>query len=185
MSAKASRLKEALLVEIPSLRAFAISLTHNLDRADDLVQETLMKAWAAFDSFAEGSSLRAWLFTIMRNSFFSLHRKRRREVQDVDGHAAARLTSNPAQHGHLDLADFRGALAALPLDQREALVLVGASGFSYAEAAVIAGCAVGTVKSRVFRARQRLMEQLTVATPGDFGPDRATTGVDPAAMSDT
>ena len=98
-----SALKNALLAEIPSLRAFAISLSGSGDRADDLVQETLMKAWAAHASFAEGSNLRAWLFTIMRNTYFSQYRKARREVQDTDGEAAARLVSHPEQQGHLDV----------------------------------------------------------------------------------
>ena len=164
-------LKNALLAEIPSLRAFAISLSGSGDRADDLVQETLMKAWAAHASFAEGSNLRAWLFTIMRNTYFSQYRKARREVQDTDGEAAARLVSHPAQQGHLDLADFQAALEQLSADQREALILIGASGFSYEEAAEICGCAVGTVKSRVNRARQRLMQLMSVDSMDEFGPD--------------
>jgi RNA polymerase sigma-70 factor (ECF subfamily) len=175
MNHSAPRLKEALLAEIPSLRAFAISLSGSIDRADDLVQETLMKAWASSDGYTEGTSLRAWMFTIMRNTFYSLHRKRRREVQDVDGEAAARMVSAPAQHGHLDLADFREALSRLPPDQREALILIGASGFSYEEAAEICNCAVGTVKSRVNRARQRLMQQMAVDSADDFGPDLGVT----------
>ncbi len=166
-------LKSALLAEIPSLRAFAISLSGNPDLADDLVQETVMKAWAAHASFVEGTSLRAWLFTIMRNHYFSLYRKARREVLDADGAAAARLASAPAQQGHLDLADFRAALDTLVPDQREALILVGASGFSYEEAATICGCAVGTIKSRVNRARQRLMQILAVEGLQDYGPDLA------------
>lgn len=148
--------KTALLAQLPALRAFAISLSGSHDRADDLVQETVMKAWAAHESFTEGTNLRAWLFTIMRNVYFSQYRKRRREVQDTDGEAAARLSVEPAQHGHLDLADFNAALERLPDDQREALILVGASGFSCEEAAEICGCAVGTIKSRVNRARQKL-----------------------------
>ncbi|MFT4097180.1 MAG: sigma-70 family RNA polymerase sigma factor [Rhodoblastus sp.] len=164
-------LKNALLAEIPSLRAFAISLSGSGDKADDLVQETLMKAWAAHASFAEGTNLRAWLFTIMRNTYFSQYRKARREVQDTDGEAAARLVSHPEQQGHLDLADFHAALEQLSPDQREALILIGASGFSYEEAAEICGCAVGTVKSRVNRARQRLMQLLAVDNIDEFGPD--------------
>ncbi len=173
MNDVAPRLKEALLAEIPSIRAFAISLSGNLDRADDLVQETLMKAWAAANSFQEGTSLRAWLFTIMRNTFYSQYRKRWREVQDVDGVAAAQLVSHPAQLGHLDLADFRVLLAQLPFDQREALVLVGATGFTYEEAAKICGVPIGTIKSRVNRARQRLMQQMAITSADDFGPDLA------------
>jgi RNA polymerase sigma-70 factor (ECF subfamily) len=145
-----------------------------MDRADDLVQDTLMKSWAAADSFQDGTSLRAWLFTIMRNTFFSQHRKRRREVQDVDGEAASHLVSHPEQLGHLDLADFRAALAELPVDQREVLMLVGASGFSYEEAAEICNCAVGTIKSRLNRARQKLMQTLKLDSADEFGPDLAT-----------
>lgn len=163
--------KTSLLAEIPTLRAFALSLTGSSDRADDLVQDTLVKAWGASASFTEGTSLRAWLFTIARNTFYSNHRKRRREVQDVDGAAAARLVSNPAQIGHLDLADFRTALASVPDDQREALILVGASGFSYEEAADICGCAVGTIKSRVNRARQKLIDILALSSAEDFSGD--------------
>ena len=149
-------LKDLLLAEIPSLRVFALSLAGSSDRADDLVQDTLMKAWSSASSFTEGTNMRAWLFTIMRNTFFSQYRKARREVQDVDGEAAARLVAMPDQLAHLDLADFRACLERLPDDQREALVLIGASGFSYEEAAEICGCAVGTVKSRVSRARRAL-----------------------------
>lgn len=169
--------KDALIAEIPSLRAFAISLCGDADRADDLVQETLVKAWAAFHSFTEGTSLRGWLFTILRNAFFSQYRKRKREVQDVDGMAAARLVSQPEQPWRMDFDDFRAALDKLPPDQREALILVGASGFSYEEAAEICGCAVGTIKSRVNRARNRLLELLAVGSTDEFGPDRQAQGV--------
>ena len=170
-AAPSQNFKAALLAEIPTLRAFALSLTGSGDRADDLVQDSLVKAWGASTSFTEGTSLRAWLFTIARNTFYSNHRKSRREVQDVDGAAAARLVSKPAQIGHLDLADFRVALASVPDDQREALILVGASGFSYEEAAEICGCAVGTIKSRVNRARQKLMELLSLSSSEDFNGD--------------
>jgi RNA polymerase sigma-70 factor (ECF subfamily) len=143
-----------------SLRAFAVSLCGDKERADDLVQETLFKAWNHLDSFKEGTNLKAWLFTILRNTYFSERRKRRREVEDADGTYAARLSTQPAQHGHMDMQDFRAALTRLPDDQREALVLVGAAGFSYEEAADISGCAVGTIKSRVNRARNRLAGML-------------------------
>jgi RNA polymerase sigma-70 factor (ECF subfamily) len=164
-------LKAMLLAELPALRAFALSLAGADDRADDLVQDTLVKAWANASSFEEGTNMRAWLFTIMRNTFFSQYRKARREVQDVDGEAAARLVAMPDQLAHLDLADFRARLERLPADQREALVLIGASGFSYEEAAEICGCAVGTIKSRVNRARRRLMEQLALSSVEDFVAD--------------
>jgi RNA polymerase sigma-70 factor (ECF subfamily) len=167
------RLKDLLLAEIPSLRAFALSLSGNSDRADDLVQDTLMKAWANGASFMEGTNMRAWLFTIMRNTFFSQYRKARREVQDVEGEAASRLVAMPEHLAHLDFSDFKAHLDRLPADQREALVLIGASGFSYEEAAEICGCAVGTIKSRVNRARRRLMSLLSLSSVEDFGPDHA------------
>src|SRR5205085_9465960 len=101
--------------------------------------------------FEEGTNLRAWLFIILRNSYFSELRKRRREVEDVDGKMTAALSVAPAQQGHLDMQDFRKALSTLPAEQREALVLVGAVGMSYDEAAAIAQCEIGTIKSRVSR----------------------------------
>jgi RNA polymerase sigma-70 factor, ECF subfamily len=153
-------LRDELLRAIPNLRAFAMSLCGDASRADDLVQETLVKAWDNLASFQEGTNLKAWLFTILRNFFFSEHRKRRREVEDADGHLSAQLSVQPEQLGHMDFEDFRKALQKLPTDQREALILVGAEGFSYEEAAVISGCAVGTIKSRVNRARSRLSEDL-------------------------
>ncbi|WP_294539096.1 sigma-70 family RNA polymerase sigma factor [uncultured Rhodoblastus sp.] len=170
------RLKDLLLAEIPSLRAFALSLTGSSDRADDLVQDTLMKSWASAASFMEGTNMRAWLFTIMRNTFFSQYRKARREVQDVDGEAAGRLVALPDQMAHLDFIDFKAQLDRLPPDQREALVLIGASGFSYEEAAEICGCAVGTIKSRVNRARRRLTELLSLRSVEEFGPDPVLAG---------
>ena len=163
--------KQDLLASIPSLRAFAVSLAQNADKADDLVQETLVKAWDKHESFQPGTNLKAWLFTILRNEFYSQMRKRGREVQDSDGVMTGRLAVHPAQHGTLDLQDFRVALEQLPEDQREAIILIGASGFSYEEAAEICGCAVGTIKSRVSRARTRLQDILKIAGDGEFGPD--------------
>lgn len=171
MSEQSQDPKHALLEQIPSLRAFAVSLSGNQDLADDLVQDTLVKAWAAYASFQQGTNLRAWLFTILRNTYFSQYRKRRNEVQDVDGAASARLASNANQSDHLDVEDFRKALAMLPDEQREALILVGASGFSYEEAAAVSKCAVGTIKSRVNRARTKLIEMLDMESSTDIGPD--------------
>jgi RNA polymerase sigma-70 factor, ECF subfamily len=164
-------IREQLLAAIPNLRAFAISLCGNPDRADDLVQDTLMKAWAHMDRFERGTNLNAWLFTILRNGFFSEHRKRVREVEDGDGSYAATLTTAPDQLSHLDFDDLRRALLKLPADQREAVLLVGAQGFSYEDAAGICGCAVGTIKSRVNRARSRLAELLSLDTEGDLASD--------------
>ena len=159
--------KDDLLRAIPSLRAFAVSLSQNADRADDLVQETLVKAWDKQSSFQPGTNLKAWLFTILRNEFYSQMRKRGREVQDSEGVMTARLAVHPSQHGSLDLEDFRIALQRLPEDQREAIILIGASGFSYEEAAEICGCALGTIKSRVNRARARLLKIMDAEDAND------------------
>jgi len=171
-------LRDAMLTAVPSLRAFAISLSGNIDRADDLVQETLLRALANIHSFQPGTNMSAWLFTILRNLFYSEQRKRKREVEDADGVHAGRLTSLPEQEVRLELREFRTALDALPLSQREALVLVGAQNFTYEEAAVICGVAVGTVKSRVSRARGRLIVDLGMAGSDDIGAD----GITRAAM---
>jgi RNA polymerase sigma-70 factor, ECF subfamily len=172
-----SSVRDAVLAAVPNLRAFAISLCGNIDRADDLVQETLLRALANIDSFQRGTNMSAWLFTILRNLFRSEYRKRRREVEDTDGSYAERLKSHPEQTGKVEFSEFREALSKLAPDQREALILVGASGFSYEEAAEICGCAVGTIKSRVNRARSRLAELLSIESTDDFGPDRATRAV--------
>ncbi len=164
--------RDAMLSAVPSLRAFAISLCGNVDRADDLVQETLLRAWANIHSFEPGTNMSAWLFTILRNLFRSEYRKRRREVPDGDGTYAETMKTQPEQSSRVEFEEFRVALNKLPTDQREALVLVGASGFSYEEAAEICGCAVGTIKSRVNRARTRLAELLSIESIDDFGPDR-------------
>ncbi len=169
--------RKAILAAVPSLRAFAISLAGNVDRADDLVQETLLRALANIDSFQPGTNMSAWLFTILRNHFRSEYRKRRREVEDSEGRYAETLKSQPEQYGQVEFKEFRDALAKLPADQREALVLVGASGFSYEEAANICGCAAGTIKSRVNRARTRLAELLDIHNAEEFGPDEQTRAV--------
>ena len=170
-------LREAVLAAVPKLRAFAISLCGNVDRADDLVQETLLRALANINSFQRGTNMSAWLFTILRNHFRSEYRKRRREVEASEGHYAETLKTQPEQHGQVEFREFREALTHLPPDQREALILVGASGFSYEEAAHICGCAVGTIKSRVNRARPRLAELLSIDSADEFGPDEQTRAV--------
>ena len=163
MTQSSPDMRGQLVAAIPKLRAFAMSLTGNPTLAADLVQDTLVKAWSHRASFRDGTNLRAWLFTILRNTYFTDIRKSRREVQDVDGEAAGRLVSPPEQMGRLDLEDFRRYLAQVSPDQREALLLIGAEGFTYEEAAEICGCAVGTVKSRVNRARVRLVELMGLA----------------------
>jgi len=170
-------LRDAMLAAVPSLRAFAISLSGNVDRADDLVQETLLRAIANIESFQPGTNMSAWMFTILRNLFRSEYRKRRREVEDTDGSYADTLKSHPEQGSHLEFKEFKSALSKLPPDQREALILVGASGFSYEEAAAICECAVGTIKSRVNRARTRLADLLSIESAEDFGPDHTTRAI--------
>lgn len=148
-----SDFKDELARVIPHLRAFGRSLSGNRDLADDLVQETLMKAWAARRRFQAGTNMRAWTFIILRNLFLSQMR-RARFKGEWDELAASRLLSAPeSQTGHVELGDLQRALMTLPAAQREALILVGAGGFAYEEAASICGCAVGTIKSRVARGR--------------------------------
>ncbi len=170
-------LRDQMLAAVPRLRAFAVSLSGNIDRADDLVQETLLRALANIDGFKVGTNLNAWLFTILRNHFRSEYRKRRREVEDADGRHSDTLVSHPEQMGHVEMNEFRAALERLPEDQKEALILVGASGFSYEEAANICGCAVGTIKSRLSRGRSHLAQLMAVEGAADFGPDAPTRSV--------
>ena len=169
--AASAQLKADLISAVPNLRAFAVSLCGNPDRADDLVQETLVKAWSNLATFVEGTNMPAWLFTILRNIYYSEYRKRRREVADSDGAIAARLATAPAQNGHMDFLDFHAALQKLPADQREALILIGATGLSYEEAAAVCNCAVGTMKSRVNRARNRMVDLLEINSSVDFTSD--------------
>jgi RNA polymerase sigma-70 factor (ECF subfamily) len=152
--------RDELPEHLPALRAFAISLTRNVAVADDLVQDTIVKAWTNFDKFTEGTNLRAWLFTILRNTFYSDKRKHRREVPDPEGVHAASLFVKPAHDGRMAFTDFSAAFDQLSPEHREVLILVGASGFAYEDAAVMMGVAVGTVKSRANRARARLAELL-------------------------
>jgi RNA polymerase sigma-70 factor (ECF subfamily) len=166
--------QDVMLAAIPNLRAFAMSLSGNADRADDLVQETVTRAMASIGSFTPGTNMAAWLFTILRNLFRSQYRKRRREVEDPDGSYLASLKAPPEQFGRLEFKELVEALAKLPNVQREALLLVAASGFSYDEAAAICDVAVGTIKSRVSRARQLLAELLVIDGPANFALDRAT-----------
>ena len=157
---KPSSFKDDLIVEIPALRAFAVSLSGSVSTADDLVQEALLRGWSNSEKFQPGTSLRAWLFTILRNIYYSQYRKRSREVQDTNGFYSRTIAVEGNQESHLDLADFRIALAKLPAEQREVLTMVGASGLSYEEAAEICGVEIGTIKSRLSRARSRLTELL-------------------------
>jgi RNA polymerase sigma-70 factor (ECF subfamily) len=152
---------------IPALRAFAWSLSHNGSDADDLVQDTLIKAWSNRDKFEPGTNLRAWLFTILRNTYYTNVLRRRREVRDEMGEYASTLKSPPTQDWSVAMRSLQVALQQLPPEHREALILVGAAGLSYEEAAEICGCALGTIKSRVNRARARLLKIMDVDNPTD------------------
>ncbi len=152
--------RQELIALLPSLRAFAWSLARNGADADDLVQETLIKAWGNRDKFTPGTNLRAWLFTILRNTWYTTVGKRRREAPDEDGHFADTLTAAPNQEWQCELSSLKAALDQLPPEHREAIIMVGAAGLSYEEAAEISGCALGTIKSRVNRARNRLARAL-------------------------
>lgn len=169
--------KKDLLKTLPSLRAFAISLIRTADKADDLVQDTIVKAWSKQESFKPGTNLKAWLFTILRNEFYSQMRKNGREVQDTNNVFSNNMSIHPPQYGSLDLKDFKKALDSLPAEQREAILLIGASGFSYEDAAQICDCAVGTIKSRVSRARIKLQNILDIKGEGDYGPDTISVNI--------
>ncbi|MBS0123580.1 RNA polymerase sigma factor [Thetidibacter halocola] len=172
--------RDEIVEHLGSMRAFAMSLTRNSALADDMVQDALIKAWSNIDSFTPGTNMRAWLFTILRNTFYSHYRKRRREVEDVDGVHSAQLAAKPDHDGRLQMRDFNAAFDQLNEEQREALILIGAGGFSYEEAAETCGVAVGTIKSRVNRARARLAELMQI--DGD-GPLEATDAVTQALVA--
>ena len=161
--------KDLVVAQIPALRAFAWSLSRNGSDADDLVQETLIKAWRNHERFTPGTNLRAWLFTILRNTHYTALSRGRREVRDEDNHFANQMQSPPSQEWGVALGALRSALDLLAPEQKEAVILVGAAGLSYEEAAEICGCAVGTVKSRVNRARARLIKLLDFESESD-GP---------------
>jgi RNA polymerase sigma-70 factor (ECF subfamily) len=151
---------DGIMASLSSLRAYAISLSKNRESAEDLVQDTVLRAISKQEKFEEGTNLQAWLFTILRNSFLSARRKSQREVEDTDGSLAAELITIPEQEDKIVFQDLQAALAKLPPDQREAILLVGMEGMSYEDTAAAVGCAVGTIKSRVNRARTRLAELL-------------------------
>lgn len=154
----ATEFKRDLTELIPHLRAFARSLCGNASQADDLAQEAMLKAWKSRQSYKPGTNMKAWTFTILRNHFYSEKRRSwRRQPLDPEV-AEATLIANDNPDGGLELVALRNALNKLPDEQREALILVGAGGMPYEEAAEICGCAVGTIKSRVSRARKSLVE---------------------------
>jgi RNA polymerase sigma factor (sigma-70 family) len=180
-----SDFKRELAAVIPHLRAFGRSLSGSRDLADDLVQETLLKAWAARNRFQAGTNMRAWTFIILRNHYLSQMRRSRfrGEWDDV---TADRLLAAPAsQDKHVELSDMQRALLQLPQPQREALILVGAGGFAYEEAAEICGVAVGTIKSRVARGRAALEQILESGSlPSRRGHEVPENGVLSEIMDD-
>ena len=148
--------RDQLVALLPSLRAFARGLCRHREMADDLAQDTMMRAWAARESYTQGSNFRAWMFMIMRNQFYTTLRKNSRTTS-LDPEVAERvLVVAPAQHNGINVDDVAKALQKLPAEQREVLLLIGANGLSYEEAAEIMGCAMGTVKSRLARGRAAL-----------------------------
>jgi len=159
--------RDEVVAMIPALRAFAWSLSRNGSDADDLVQDTLIKAWSNREKYEQGTNLRAWLFTILRNTYYTSITRRRREVRDETGEYASTLKSPPTQDWNMAMHALEAALDRLPDEHREALVLVGAAGLSYEEAAQICGCALGTIKSRVNRARARLLRIMEADAPAD------------------
>jgi RNA polymerase sigma-70 factor, ECF subfamily len=173
MIAPASNWRDDVVALIPALRAFAWSLSHNASDADDLVQDTLIKAWTNRDKFEDGTNLRAWLFTILRNTYYTNVVRRRREVRDEDGVHAATLTSPASQDWSVAMTALEAALKRLPDEHREALILVGGAGLTYEEAAEICGCALGTIKSRVNRARGRLLKLMEADAVTDTFADEA------------
>lgn len=168
--------REPMLAALPNLRAFAMSLCRNPEQADDLVQDTLLRACEHIEQFQKGTNLIAWMLTIMRNRFLSEYRRRLREVQDADGVYAETLVTPPNQAAVSEYREVDAALKELPYELRETLMLVGVSDLSYGEAAQICGCAVGTIKSRVHRARTRLAAVLSLEATDKFG-DEVSYGV--------
>ncbi|UHC20001.1 sigma-70 family RNA polymerase sigma factor (plasmid) [Methylobacterium currus] len=152
--------RDDLVKALPALRTFALSLTGDVTRADDLVQETFARAWAKWHHFTPGTNFTAWLFTILRNQFYTEVRKRKREVEDAECVQAGKLLSPADQEDASTLKVVWERISGLPVAQRQALLLVGAEGRTYEEAAALIGCQVGTVKSRVSRARALLAERL-------------------------
>lgn len=165
---------DMMVAEMPYLRAFALSLSGSTSVADDLVQETLVKAWTHANSFEKGTNFRAWLVTILRNTYFNQYRKLSREVQDSDNVHAAQIAVGGEQESSVTMRDMQRAINLLPADQREILLMIGVTELSYEEAAQICNIAVGTVKSRLNRARARLAELLglTGDPPSMAGTDR-------------
>jgi RNA polymerase sigma-70 factor (ECF subfamily) len=165
-----------ILAILPALHRYALSLARNFHAAEDLVHDTIVKAYACIDKFQPGSNLRAWLFTILRNTFYSDLRKQKHEIADTDGKYAAALVTLPDHDGRLALSEFLAAFHQLSPEYRDMVTLVGVSGYSYNQASEMAGIPVGTAKSRLCRARAQLTQMLdaiSVASPVGFADSPA------------
>ncbi|HJS91742.1 MAG TPA: sigma-70 family RNA polymerase sigma factor [Steroidobacteraceae bacterium] len=169
---------------VPQLHTFARSLCRDGVRADDLVQEALMRAFNNIQRFKPGTNLKAWLFTIVRNEHYSQLRRSKFEAHGMDVELLPEPSVPPDHDGKLELRDLNRALASLSPGQRTALILVSVSGFSYEEAAEICGCAVGTIKSRVARARETLLELLEGRQPMPATQDEELQFDDPLLLSE-
>lgn len=175
--ARALTVQQQMLALEPNLRAFAMSICGSADRADDLVQETMLRAITRIDSFQPGTNLGAWLTTILRNCFLSELRKHRNEVEDAEGAYALALRTAPEQERVLEFKELRAALREIPFDQRQALLLVGAAGLSYEDTATICHATTGTIKSRINRARSRLAALLSIESVDEIGSDNQTRAI--------
>jgi len=151
--------KDDIIAVVPRLRAFALSMCRDSARAEDLVQEAVLRCLVGWDNFQPGTNLTAWMLTVLRNEYFTQLRRQRFEIV-VDLAEGLLPSVAPHHDSQLHLRDLKRALEQLPAEQREALLFVTARGYSYEEAATICGCRLGTIKSRVARARERLMELL-------------------------
>ena len=168
MTAPPSEFGRQLLIMVPQLRVYARSLCNRQDAADDLVQETLLRAWESRGKLRTPENLKSWLFAILRNSFYLEFRKKRHEVEDIEGHFAAQLCAGDDPTVSRDVKDVLEVLERLPAEQREVIVLICVERLSYDEAARICNTAVGTIKSRLFRARSSLARYLDGATWADY-----------------
>lgn len=172
--------KDEIVALIPGLRAYAMSLTGSSAEADDVVQDTLMRAWRFRNGFQPGTNRKAWLYRILRNAYYTSVAKRRDTIQDTDGRIAAQLTCRPDQEWRLEYEELLHALDQLGPETRDAVVLVVAAGLSYREAAEVCGCAIGTMKSRVNRGRELLARIVDPEEPP--APPRAA-AIDHAAVA--
>ena len=154
------KFRKELLKTIPLLKSYARTLTPSPDAADDLLQETLLLAWEKRCGLRDIKQIKSWLYAIMRNRFYSVVRRAKNEVEDPDDERALELAVSAPQDSVLELNDVTKALGQLPHEQQQSLMLICIERLSYDEAAGICGCAIGTLKSRVSRARSALLKQV-------------------------